>query len=551
MVVCSFLFNGYQVMYYQFGEFVLDTVLFELRGNNRSIKIEPQVLEILVLLVKNPDRLVSKQEIYDSIWSGRYVSEAALSSRIKSVRQVLGDTGQEQRFIRTVYKKGFRFVAEVQMFETLPGRDPCMDGQSSIPISEVPESNQPHVWRPTIAVLPFSNLSNQIEQEYFTDGITTDIITMLSKHRWLNVVARNTTFSYKGRSLNMQTLGQEISADYIVEGSVQRFGDRVRISTHLIDTSTCLHKWAEKYDREVTDIFALQDDITEKIVARLEPEIGLAERHKVIISRPANLQAWDCFHLGLYHFYKFTGKDNLEAQHLLLRSQNLDARFADAYAWWAYAVVLGMVYWDVPPTQQLLDEALMASDKSLSIDSNNATFYALRARVHLARREYAQAIQENEIAISLNPTFAAAHCGLGDSLAYEGRYDEAIECFEKAITMSPNDPQLWAFLTYGALVSLFTHDYEKALSWCDRAQSIPNCQYWTKSHKVVALAYTGRLAEAHKVSQLLLREMPEFSLSFVRDKLFYLKQKDQIELYMNGLSLAGVPNESASLHPVT
>lgn len=246
------------------------------------------------------------------------------------------------------------------------------------------------------------------------------------------------------------------------------------------------------------------------------------------------------YHLGIYHFYKFTGEDNVEVQRLLKRSQELDERFADAYSWWAYAVVLGMVYWDTPPTKILMDQALNACDIALSIDSKNATFYALRERVRKARCEYEEVIQENEKAISLNLTFAAAHCGLGDSLAYEGRYQESIECFERAIAMSPNDPQLWVFLTYGALVSLFTHDYEVALKWRERAQTIPNCQYWTKAHKMVALAYMGRTQEAEQSREQLLKEMPGFNCEFARKKFFYLKREEQKQLYIDGLRLAGI-----------
>jgi adenylate cyclase len=321
---------------------------------------------------------------------------------------------------------------------------------------------------------------------------------------------------------------------------VQRVANRVRITVSLIDASNAHSVWTERYDREIEDIFALQDEITEMIVARLEPEIGYAERNRVMRSRPTNLQAWDCFHMGIYHFYRFTGEDNKEAQRLLHQSCQMDERFGDAYAWWAYAVVMGMVYWDTPPAQKLLDEALSACDKAHSLDRKNAIFHALRARVLLARSEYDLAITENNAAIALNPTLAVAHCALGDSLAYEGRYEESIRCFEKSIDLSPNDPQLWAFYTYGALALLFKEDFEMALEWLDRARSIPNYQYWTNAHRVVALSHLGRIDEAKTIAKKLQKEMPDFSLEFVREKLFYLKRQDQIDLYLQGLSKGGV-----------
>ena len=513
---------------YCFDDFLLDTASFELSANGEVVAAEPQVIQLLALLVQNAGHMVAKEDIHQSIWAGRYVSEAALSSRIRSLRQLLGDDGKTQKYIKTVHKKGFRFVAEVQV------RQQDNQGAKDAAAQKITIS------RPRILILPFHNLSNQASQEYFSDGISTDIITMLSKHKWLEVIARNTSFGYKKQVIDVRELATELRLNYLVEGSVQLVDKRIRINCHLIDSSEGLQIWGEKYDRELSDVFALQDEITETIVSRLEPEIGFAERNKVVMSRPANLQAWDCYHLGIYHFFKFTGQDNIEAQRLLKQSQSLDDNFGEAYAWWAYAVVLGMVYWQTQPTQPLLDQALAACDKALSLDRQNATFYALRARVKLARCEYQGAITENNMAISLNPTFAAAHCGLGDSLAYEGRYEESIESFKHAISLSPNDPQMWAFLTYGALACIFKRDFAQALAWCDQAYSIPNCQYWTLAHKVVALAYLGNLDAAARVTQELLDSMPEFSIAFAEQKLFYLKMPEQKAMYLQGLSMAGL-----------
>ncbi|MDH5379132.1 MAG: winged helix-turn-helix domain-containing protein, partial [Gammaproteobacteria bacterium] len=504
-------------MRYQFDEYVLDTDCFELTRQGTAIKTEPQVIELLAFLIVNCGRLVSKEEINKAVWKGRFVSESALSSRIKSARQILGDDGKTQQYIKTIHKKGFRFVGNV-----LEETSPPTHFVPSAPLTHHEESLTRKLEKARVAVLPFSNLSNDEEQEYLCDGITSDIITNLTKHRWLQVTARNTSFGYKGKSVNARILGEELDVEYVVEGSIQRAGNRVRVIANLIDTQNGSHIWSDRLNGNMEDIFALQDEITEKIVARVEPEIGFAERNRVVGSRPANLAAWDCYHLGIYHFFKFTGNDNLEAQRLLARSQELDNTFGEAYAWWAYAVILGMVYWETKPTQEMMDQALEACDKALDLDPKNASFHALKARVLLARCEYDAALIENEIAISLNPTFAAAHCGLGDSLAYEGRYEESLACFERAVELSPNDPQLWAFLTYGALALLFKHEFDKALSWTEKAATIPNCQYWTMAHKIVALVYLNRLDEAKETVCVLLKQKPNFSLSFAKEKLFYL-----------------------------
>jgi TolB-like protein len=518
-------------MLYRFKTFELDTDRIELRDNHEPVPLEPQVFALLALLVSNSDRMIPKQEIIERIWNGRVVSDAALSSRIKSLRKALGDDGRSQSLIRTVHGRGFRFVGELSPADgDAPAARPRDGSAGERPVS-----------RPAIAVLPFVNLSGDEDQEYFSDAITQDIITNLSKHRWLDVTSRNSVFGYKGKSVDVRELARELGVSYVVEGSVRRSGDRIRVSTQLVDAQTGTHRWSDRYDRDLQDVFAVQDEITAKIVARVEPEIGAAERQKVAKSPQRDLQAWECYHLGIFHFFKFTPADNLEAQRLLQRSRELDPHFGEAHAWWAYAVILGMVYWDTDPTPELLDEALAATNTALDLDDRNAVFYALKARVQLARCEYSSALTENEMAIDLNPTFAAAHCGLADSLAYEGRYDEAIEIFRNAIDLSPNDPQRWAFFTYGALAQIFKGDFAAAIEWADNAAEIPNCQYWTIAHRSVALAHLGDLDRARRSVAMLLRERPDFTMEFARKKLFYLKDPEHLRIYLDGLALAGVP----------
>ena len=523
-------------MRFQFGKYVLDSESFALQLDGKPLAAEPQVIELLLFLVRNRDRMVSKNELNIEIWKGRVVSEAALSSAIKAARKLVNDDGRTQSIIQTVHRKGFRFIATVSELDTAPlvTRIEPATGQST------EQGIAAAVAKPRIIVLPFVNLSNDEQQDYFSDGVTTDIITQLSRHRWLDVIARNTSFGYKNGGTNAHQLATELQVHYVVEGNIQRSGGRVRISVHLIDAQSGTQKWAERFSRELGDMFALQDEITELIVARLEPEIGIVERNKVVLTRPANMQAWDCYHLGIYHFFKFTGPDNLEAQRLLKQTQLLDPNFGEAYAWWAYATVLGMVYWQTDPGQDLLEQALQACDQALSLDGQNATFFALKARVLLACRNYRAAIVENERAIQLNPSFAAAYCGLGDSLAYEGQYEEALEYFDKAIALSPNDPQLWAFYTYGALVHLFKSDFDAALNWTEKAHSLANYQYWTTAHRMVALIYLDRLEEAAAQKKQLIKEEPEFTQSFARKKLFYLKSDAQIKIYIEGLQRAGI-----------
>ncbi len=509
-------------MAFRFADCVLDPDRHELTRDGEPVAIEPQALRILIELVTDRNRVVTKTDLLDRVWGDRFVSETALTTQIKALRRAIGDTGRDQHLVRTVHGRGYMFVAEVSE-----------DGGAGEPAD--------HRANPVIAVLPFDDLSTDSTHAHVAQGLTHDIITALSKHRWLRVLARAMTESVGGGPDAVAHLREALDVDYVVEGSVRRSGHRLRVTVSLTDATDGACRWAERYDRELEDLFAVQDEITEVIVANLEPEVGYAERARVARRPRADLRAWDLYHLGIAHFFRFTAEDNQEAQRLLAQSREVDPEFGDAHAWWAYATILGMVYWDTRPEPEVLDEALAATQQALQLDDHNAVFHMLRGRVQLARREYGSALQENQRAIDLNPTFAAAYCGLGDSLCYEGRYDEAIDQFERALALGTHDPQRWAFLSYGALALLFAGRYEEAVVWTERASAIPNCQYWTTAHRVVALAHLGRLGEAHGAVGQLLRECPEFSLAYAQEKLFYLKRPEQLARYLEGLAAAGVP----------
>jgi len=552
---------------YRFGDCELDLRRRELWRDGSPVTIQPKVFDLIAYLAGHRDRAVDKSELQEAIWPGVVVTETSLTQAVRKARRALADGAELQNVIRTVHGHGYRFVAPLEVVAAVagnageaPAHDGWESGKSDAPgfarapgaetattgsavasaaAAEPSAASTGAQTRPTIAVLPFANLSGQHEQEYFSDAITQDVINQLSRHRWLNVLGRNATFGYKGTTVELRQIALELSSDYLVAGSVRRAGERIRVTVELVDARSGSQRWAERYDRRFEDVFELQDEITETIVARLEPEIGFAERQRVVRAAHADLHAWDSFHLGVAHFFKFTATDNLEAQRLLQKSRELDPLFGEAHAWWAYAVVLGMVYWDTDPDPARLEQALAATQQALEIDDQNAVFYALKARVQLARGEYDSARRENELAIRLNPTLAAAHCGLADTLAYQGHYDEAIRRFEMAIRMSPNDPQRWAFLTYGALALIFKREFEAAIAWTNRAREIPNCQYWTMAHKAVALAYLDRLEEARAALRDVLTTCPAFSVAFAGRKLFYLKSHDQLEMYLEGLRRAG------------
>ena len=396
--------------------------------------------------------------------------------------------------------------------------------------------------KPSIAVLPFSNMSGDADQEYFADGITEDIITALSKNRWLLVIARNSTFVYKGQAVDVRSLAEDLGAKFVLEGSVRKAGNRVRITAQLIDALSGNHIWAERYDRDLDDIFALQDEITGTIAARIEPELGAAERQRVERKSPQNLDAWDSYHLGLSCMYRYTKDGNAEAQRLFRRVVEIDPGFAAAHAGLAYTMFLSAVYFGAEPDTELLDETLREAQEAVALDDKDAMSYFILGRVRLIRREYDLSIADLETAIELNPYLATAHCGLGDSLAYSGRLAEAIPRFEEALRLSPHDPRRWAFLVYGSLALMLLERYEEAAEWANRAVAVPNATFWANAQLVAVLSHWGRIEDARGAATDLLRREPDFSSTRFAEKfLFYVKDPSRMENYRDGLRKAGLP----------
>ncbi|MEO0978978.1 MAG: winged helix-turn-helix domain-containing protein [Pseudomonadota bacterium] len=520
----------------RFGAFELDPDRFELRRNGTQVAVEPQVFDLVSYLARNSERTVTKEEIFSRLWGDRFVSDSALSSQIKMARKVLGDDGTAQHTIRTIHGRGFRFVAALKQ----PEQKPVENGV------QVPEAMtyKMATMKPSVAILPFINLNTEPAEDYLADGITEDITTALSKNRWLTVIARNSTFSFRNSADGIRVIGEKLGASYIVTGSVRKAGQRVRITVQLVDAGTENSVWSERFDRDMKDIFDLQDEITELVASRIESELGMTEQRKAERRPRKNLGAWDLYQLGVAEFYKFTPEANRRCQDLLRQSLQLDPDFASAHSRLAYAIVLSMVYFDAAPDDDRMDEALIAAKRALELDDQDANSFFTIGRVYLARREYDLAIDALEHAVELNPYLAVTYCGLGDSLAYEGRLDEAIEQFEIAIRLSPHDPFRWAFYSYRSLAHLFRGEYEDAVSWARKSVQIPNAQYWAKAHLVAALGLLGETDQAARAIRDLTKLKPEFSIDFAREHLFYLKKEDQIETYMEGLRKAGLREHS-------
>src|SRR5262249_24150992 len=302
----------------------------ELRCGDVPVAVEPKVFDLLVYLIENRQRVVGKDDLIAHVWDGRIVSDSALFTRINMARSAMGDRGDSQRLIKTLPRKGVRFVAAVREVQE-PPRTPtaATGGQASPAGPALPD-------RPSIAVLPFENVSGDREQDYFCDGITDDIITELSRFSDLFVIARNSSFQYKGKAADVRQVSRELGVRYVLQGSIRRGGDRVRISVQLADAVTGAHRWAERYDRKIEDVFAVQDGIARTIAALLAAHVNKSEIERTLNKAPETWQAYDYYlraadsHAA--YWSSFDASHLYEVRRLLERSIAIDPNYARAYA---------------------------------------------------------------------------------------------------------------------------------------------------------------------------------------------------------------------------
>jgi adenylate cyclase len=321
--------------------------------------------------------------------------------------------------------------------------------------------------KPSIAVLPFENMSDDPKQEYFTDGITEHIITSLSKVPYIFVIARNSTFSYKNKSVKVQQISEELGVQYVLEGSVQRSYDRVRITAQLIDAIAGHHIWAENYDREVRDIFSLQDEIAMKIMAEMQVKLTVEELGRLAAIKTKNLKAYEKYLMGYDYFWRRTEGDTQQARKLAQEAISLDPEYGAPYILLARTYLDDVWYYKTKPAAESLETAERLVQKSIELSGQDSIAYQILGSVYSLRRQYDKAIAECQKAIDLNPNSAEANYFYGQSLRWAGRFDEAILAFKKAIRLNPITPM--NYLNNIAWAYGFSEQYEKAISIWNKA----------------------------------------------------------------------------------
>jgi adenylate cyclase len=393
--------------------------------------------------------------------------------------------------------------------------------------------------KPSIAVLPFVNMSGDPEQAFFADGIAEDIITGLSRFRSLFVIARNSSFTYRDTAVDVRDVGRQLGVRYVLEGSVRRSANRVRVTAQLIEAETGNHLWAERFDRELADIFAVQDEITETIVGALHPEIGAAEWERARRKPPESLDAWALYHQGIHHLYGYSKADNTAARRLFRQAVEQDDHFAAAYTMLAYACFLAVfdALTDYPVGQ--LAESFEVAQKAVRLDDKDAMAHAILGRVLSMRHQHDLAVAECDKAIELNANLAQAQFGRGLALIFAGRPDEAVANLQNAMRLSPRDPNFYAFLIVFAWAELLQGRNDDAIELTRRAIAQPNSGVWGNATLAIALAHLDRGEEAREALDALLEEKPDMALSFIEETLPFKREADR-RIFEDGLRQAGL-----------
>jgi TolB-like protein len=524
---------------YGFEDYVLDPERRELTRGSEAIAVGPQVFDLLLYLVRNREHVVSKDELLDVVWGGRIVSESTLTSHINAARKAIGDSGQEQRLIRTIARKGFRFVGDVT------------DGQPSVGLSSASggaaDANEPSAHtlalpdRPSIAALPFLNLSGDPGQEYFADGVVEDITSALSRIRWLFVIARNSSFTYKGRAVDVKQVGRELGVRYVLEGSVRKAAERVRITGQLIDATTGGHLWADRFEGTLDDVFELQDQVTASVVGAIAPQLERAEIERAKRKPTESLDAYDYYLRGMANLHRGTRVSIDEALAQFYHALRRDQNFASAYAMAAWCHLWRKVNgWMTDRPRETAEGARLAR-RAIELGRDDAV--ALTRSGHALGHftgDLDGGIALIDRALVLDPNLASAWFLGGFLRVWHGEPDGAIEHFARAMRLSPLDPEMYRMQAGMAVAHLFAGRFEAASSWAEKAfRDLPS---FLMVVGIIAASHAlaGRTDEARRAMDHLRQLDSTLRISNLEDWLPIHRPADLATL-ADGLRRAGLP----------
>jgi TolB-like protein/Tfp pilus assembly protein PilF len=497
-----------------------------LMSGAREIRLTPKALALLSFLAERPGELVTKEELFSAVWPDTIVGDAALVTCIQELRKALRDNARRPRYIETLHRRGYRFIGDKASSVVL---SPASGGEA--PALALPD-------RPSIAVLPFDNMSDGPDQEYFADGISEDLITGLSRIRWLFVIARNSTFVYKGRAVDVKQVARELGVRYVLEGSVRRTSKQLRISAQLIDAITGGHLWAERYDRAVGDIFAVQDEITHSVAGAIEPHLLAAEGIRAMSRSPDDLGAWELVARAQTHFWRMTRADFETAIGPLKEAVTAYPNYAPARGMLglrlAFASHMGWIV-----RNEGLGAAREHALRAIALDDRDPWGHSALGYWAMMERRTEESIASFTRAVNLNPNSAAAHCYLSHGLAFAGRDREAVEYAEEAIRLSPLDPEMAIFLGGIAVAHYTAGRYAESVRYSLELLRLRPGFQGAQRMLCASLAQAGRVDEAREFMATVRREQPQLSIDWIRASVPY-QTSELTERFLEGMRKAGL-----------
>lgn len=519
---------------FAFGDHVLDPDRRELTRGSEAVAVGPQVFDLLTYLLRHRARVVTKDDLIGAVWGGRIVSESTLTSHINAVRKAIGDTGEEQRLVRTIARKGYRFVGDVRETDASSKTAPADVQSLARPTLALPD-------RPSIAVLPFLNLSGDPAQDYFVDGVVEDIIAALSRMTGLFVIARNSSFAYKGRAIDAKQVSRELGVRYVLDGSLRKAANRVRITGQLVDAITGANLWSERFEGRIDDIFALQDELAASVVGAIAPQLQRAEIERARRKPTESLDAYDYYLRAMADLQHGTRDAVGEALVLLAKAIELDPEYAPAYAVAAWCHFWRKVNGWMKDRPREIAEGTRLAERAVELGRDDAVALtrAGHALAHLAG-DLDAGLALLDRAKALNPNLAAAWFLGGFVRVWRGDSDGAIAHFTQAMRLSPLDPETYRMQAGMAVAHLFAGRFDEASSWAERSfRDLPSFLM------VVAIiaashALAGHADAARRAMQRLRQLDPALRVSNLTDWLPIHRPQD-LAVFADGLRKAGLP----------
>jgi TolB-like protein/Tfp pilus assembly protein PilF len=523
-------------MIFLFADCALDTDRRELRRGAGLVEVEPQVFDLLEFLIRTRDRVATRDELLDAVWRGRIVSESTLSSRINAARGAIGDDGTAQRLIRTLPRKGIRFVGEVrEQNEAL--------AELVAPNADLAEPAPPirTLDGPAIAVLPFTNMSGDPDSDYFADGMVEEIITALARCGGILVIARNSSFIYKGRSVDVREVGRELGVGYVLEGSVRRSGNQLRITAQLIEADTGTHIWADRFDGSLVEAFVLLDRIASLAAATIEPRLRFAEVQRIKRNPPRSVSAYDLWLRAVSHATEFTQESMVAALECLDQALQIDPEYALAMASAAYYRALCEFQGWVrhPEAERAL--AVELARKAVEIDRDEVnvlwqaafTIWTFDRDGPTSRELFRRALQTNQ-----NSAMALTMAGWVEAAI--GSPAEARRLIERSQRLNPRHPRGWFMATGMAIACIGEGNYQEAVGWAERALAANRKFAVALRALAVALVNIGAMDRARLVVAELLAVDPRLTVAGLEQRLSIFKPALR-QTYLAAFRSAGLP----------